>query len=79
MDDVKKENGRKKGKGMSRRTFIKTTGMMAGAAAIGGFHFIPGRALAAKGPIKLGCPLCSLAFVIASLTAARLCASPLIS
>ena len=57
MDDLKKENGRKKGKGMSRRTFIKTTGMMVGAAGLGGFHFIPKRALAAAGPVKLGCPL----------------------
>ena len=57
MADLKKENGRKKGKGISRRTFIKTSGMMVGAAAFGGFHFIPSRALAAAGPIKFGCPL----------------------
>jgi branched-chain amino acid transport system substrate-binding protein len=57
MADLKKENGRKKGKGMSRRTFIKTSGIMVGAAAFGGFHFIPRWSHAATGPIKFGCPL----------------------
>jgi branched-chain amino acid transport system substrate-binding protein len=56
MDDLKKENGRKKGRGMSRRTFIKTTGMMAGAMTFGGFHFVH-RSQAATGPLKFGFPI----------------------
>ncbi len=44
-----------KGKGVSRRSFFKTTGVAAGAAALGGFHFT--RTAQASKPLKLGCPL----------------------
>ena len=44
-----------KGKGISRRTFLKTTGVAAGAMAFGGFHFIP-KSYAA-GPLKFGFPI----------------------
>jgi branched-chain amino acid transport system substrate-binding protein len=55
MFEDKDQKGR--GKGMDRRTFIKTTGMATGAALLGGFHFVP-RALAQDtGPIKLGFPI----------------------
>lgn len=45
-----------KNKGVSRRTFFKTTGVAAGAAALGGIHLVR-KSHAAKGPLKLGCPL----------------------
>ncbi|RJX32507.1 MAG: ABC transporter substrate-binding protein [Desulfarculus sp.] len=50
------EHQKGKGKGVSRRTFFKTTGVAAGAAALGGFHFVR-KSQAASGPLKLGCPL----------------------
>ncbi len=48
------QNG--KGKGVSRRTFFKTTGATAGALALGGFPLVR-KSQAASGPLKLGCPL----------------------
>jgi branched-chain amino acid transport system substrate-binding protein len=52
-DTIQKDQGR----GMDRRTFIKTTGIVTGSALLGGFHFV-GRAHAQQaGPIKLGFPI----------------------
>jgi branched-chain amino acid transport system substrate-binding protein len=51
----KSKNKKRKSKGISRRTFLKTSGMAVGAAALGGFHFIP-KSHAATGPVKLGAP-----------------------
>jgi branched-chain amino acid transport system substrate-binding protein len=55
MSEIKKKKV-KGGKGINRRTFIKTTGMAAGAMAFGGFHFVR-RAQAATGPFKVGFPI----------------------
>ena len=54
MSDTKKENRGKKG--ITRRTFIKTSGIAVGAAAFGGFHFVP-QSFAAGGPLKFGFPI----------------------
>ena len=55
MSEIKKKKV-KDGKGINRRTFLKTTGMAAGAMASGGFHFVR-RAQAATGPLKFGFPI----------------------
>jgi branched-chain amino acid transport system substrate-binding protein len=43
--------------GIDRRTFIKTTGIVTGAALLGGFHFVPRVGAQETGPIKLGFPI----------------------
>lgn len=51
-----KEEKKGKGKGIDRRTFIKTSGMAVGAMALGGFHLVP-KSFASKGPLKFGFPI----------------------
>jgi branched-chain amino acid transport system substrate-binding protein len=55
MSEIKKKKV-KDGKGINRRTFLKTSGMAAGATAFGGFHFVR-RSQAATGPLKVGFPI----------------------
>lgn len=55
MDESKKKEVNEKG--IDRRTFIKTTGMVTGAALLGGFHFVPRVSAQETGPIKLGFPI----------------------
>lgn len=52
MSSDKKDTGR----GISRRAFVKTSGIALGATAIGGLTFVP-RTFAKSGPIKLGFPV----------------------
>src|SRR5512139_782895 len=52
-DKIQKDQGR----GMDRRTFIKTTGIVTGSALLGGFHFVPRAHAQQAGPIKLGFPI----------------------
>jgi branched-chain amino acid transport system substrate-binding protein len=55
MSEIKKKKV-KGGKRINRRTFLKTTGMAAGAMAFGGFHFVR-HTQAATGPFKVGFPI----------------------
>ena len=55
MSEIKKKKA-KGGKGMNRRTFLKTTGMAAGTMVFGGFHFVR-NTQAASGPFKVGFPI----------------------
>jgi branched-chain amino acid transport system substrate-binding protein len=55
MSEIKKKKV-KGGKRINRRTFLKTTGMAAGAVAFSGFHFVR-HTRAASGPFKVGFPI----------------------
>ncbi len=55
MSEIKKKEV-KGGKKVNRRTFLKTTGMAAGAVAFSGFHFVR-HTQAATGPFKVGFPI----------------------
>ena len=55
MSEIKKKKA-KGGKKMNRRSFLKTTGMAAGAVAFSGFHFVR-TTRAATGPFKVGLPI----------------------
>ena len=55
MSEIKKKKV-KGGKGMNRRTFLKTSGIAAGAMTFSGFHFVR-HTQAASGPFKVGFPI----------------------
>ena len=55
MSEIKKKKV-KGGKGINRRTFLKTSGAAAGAMAFSGFHFVRSTQ-AASGPFKVGFPI----------------------
>jgi len=55
MAEVKKEQ--ENGKGIDRRTFIKTTSIVTGSALLGGFHFVRKASAQQTGPIKVGFPI----------------------